>query len=162
MMNKVIVKGQYMFVMKSYDDGMDSCEDKLSLNDAMRNYPEAMEELDKVLNEDKESVFSIFKEQIGAIDVSFSMDENYSYMKYVFDHDVTKEEAEKIVEYTEGQYSDGWGEGIEQEELYKETETYTETEENEYGEEYDEYYETEYILTFHLWFPDAKYTYTIE
>ena len=164
MANTVIVKGKAHFVITDYDSGYYSgYENKVPCEEVRESFPEGWKKLQGIVEEDKKEVFAIFKEQTGAKSVDFEMDDDgNTKMTFVFDHDITDEDAEKLVEYTEGQYSDGWGEGLEQQELYTETETYTETEEDDEGEEYEEEYETEYILTFHLWMPNETYSYELK
>ena len=161
--NSIIVYGKGRFFMTDYDNGYNSAENEISVKDVMEFYPEAWEKLQDIVANDKQELFNIFKEQTGAKSVDFEMDNNgVTKMTYIFNSDVDENKAKQIIEYTIGQYSDGWGEGLEQEELYTETETYTETEEDEDGEEYEEEYETEYILTFHLWKRDTKYSYEVK
>lgn len=76
----------------------------------------------------------------------------YSWTEVTANRELTEFEKEALLDYLSGQFSDGYGEGLEQEEFtsYTDTETY-----EEYDEENDEYYEDEYTVRvschIHLW-----------
>lgn len=57
----------------------------------------------------------------------------------------------QMKKYLEGQYSDGWGEGFAQRELLECEEEYTDTCEDENGEEYEETYTERYGLYCSFW-----------
>lgn len=76
----------------------------------------------------------------------------YSWTEVTANRELTKEEKEDLLNYLTGQFSDGYGEGLEQSEFLN----YTETEEGEeWDEEEQEFYTTEYntsvYMYLHLW-----------
>lgn len=76
----------------------------------------------------------------------------YSWTEITANSELTDDQKNALLDYLSGQFSDGYGEGLEQQEFasYTETETY-----EEYDEEEDEYYEDEYDVDvscyLHLW-----------
>jgi len=50
----------------------------------------------------------------GGMDFSYKNGELYVATTYELSREITKEETEKLIEYTQGQWSDGIGEGFEQ------------------------------------------------
>lgn len=76
----------------------------------------------------------------------------YSWTEVTAERELTETEKKCLLDYLTGQFSDGYGEGLEQREFT----TYTDTEEcEEWDEEEQEYYTDEYDVTvscyFHLW-----------
>lgn len=86
------------------------------------------------------------------VDVKVIKGDLYSWTKVVASRELSEREQECLLDYLTGQFSDGYGEGLEQQEFIslRETETY-----EEYDEELDEYYEDEYEVYascyLHLW-----------
>lgn len=74
--------------------------------------------------------------------------EYYGLATCQVDDDWTDEDTDQLKEYLSGQYSDGWGEGFEDESLCRFTEM-----EQDYDEENDEYYtyELEYDVYVCFW-----------
>ena len=86
------------------------------------------------------------------VDVKVINKDLYSWTEVTTTLKLTETEQEALLEYLSGQFSDGYGEGLEQHEFYSYTETETS---EEYDEEEDEYYEDEYDVRvdmyLHLW-----------
>lgn len=81
----------------------------------------------------------------------------YSWTQVTANRKLTKEEKNALLDYLSGQFSDGYGEGLEQQRFtsYTDTATY-----EEYDEENDEFYDVEYDVEvdcyFHLWDSDLE------
>ena len=109
------------------------------------------DELAQYINEDfetgiKESVTEIW------VNVKVIDGEMYSWTEVTTNRELTENEKSELLEYLTGQFSDGFGEGLEQQEF----ESYTNTDINEgYDEDTQEYYmdeeETEVYMYLHLW-----------
>ena len=77
-------------------------------------------------------------------------DEMLSITEITANAELNEEQKKAVLDYLSGQFSDGWGEGVEQRAFKEDVET-----EEEYNEEYDEYEEydvnVEYYI--HFWQP---------
>lgn len=82
------------------------------------------------------------------ITVEWVCDKLYGVCIALVDDDWTDTDTEQLKDYLIGQYADGWGEGFEQREI----ESYTEMETSEeYDEEADEYYESEWPVRYEVY-----------
>lgn len=109
------------------------------------------DELAQYIWED-EAIYGIVTEiRVGVKIIGGSM---CSWTEVTASRELTEAEKKNLLDYLTGQFSDGYGEGLEQHEFYTETdwETY-----EEWDDEEEEYYEAEYECTtchyFHLWQP---------
>ncbi len=105
--------------------------------EAKTSYPH-LERLDGIDSQDN------FAEYFGEDEKSFSKDIKSGYMKFVFEdgklwtiteywskRELTKEELDILAEYTQGQWSDGIGEGFEQNSCYESDVSYQQYTEQE-------------------------------
>ena len=122
----------------------------------LSEYSEEIEELFKDDNElaqyiwEDEPIYGVVTEiRVGVKIIEGSM---YSWTEVTANRELNESEKENLLDYLTGQFSDGYGEGLEQHEFFTETdyESY-----EEWDDEEEEYYEAEYEYTtwhyFHLW-----------
>lgn len=86
------------------------------------------------------------------VDVKLIKGRLFSWTEVTANRELTEDEKKALLKYLSGQFSDGYGEGLEQDEFYSAME-YEECE--EYDEESEEYYTDEYEVKtsyyLHLW-----------
>lgn len=160
-MKKVEIIGDVKFSSYAYlYDGtdMDAYEDiplesDLSLLDDVKKAAESS------FHKYDDELTKILKEDTKASDVLFNIDKNgKSHMIYFFDDSVDIDK-EKVLDITIGQYSDGFGEELEQNCFFRDKDTeevWIEDDEEEEGGYYDdEEVTTEYFVN--LWTKNSKY-----
>lgn len=87
--------------------------------EASKDYPN-LKELDGIFCQDNFAEYSDFKKDLESGYMSFKHENNklITYTKYISKKEFTQEELIDLAEETQGQWSDGIGEGFEQEPCY--------------------------------------------
>ena len=81
-------------------------------------YDEAKKFAESGFESSKEIILDVAKEEIPTIkDMEFRLTPENAIMKVTYSEKPTDEVLKSTAEYIEGQYSDGWGEGLEQQEF---------------------------------------------
>lgn len=108
-------------------------------------------ELAQYIDEDRhKAIYGVVTEILVGVKV---IDHNlYSWTEVTATRELTESEQKELLDYLSGQFSDGYGEGLEQQRFTSYSDTATS---EEYDEETGEHYEDEYPITvdcyLHLW-----------
>lgn len=111
-MNKITLKGLAGNALRANDDGEDYEEIKgsdLSIVDGI----DCQEEFSEYFGDDEDPLIDKGVEN-GYMRFIFEDDKLYVVVEYDSKEELTEEEVDMLIEYTQGQLSDGIGEGFEQ------------------------------------------------
>lgn len=152
---------QYKYYVKGTLKGTASCDNYTEDIDSHQLKVEFLDEINELFQRDPSDELAQYIHENSPIygvvteiwvGVRVINDDLYSWTEVTATRELTMLEKKALLDYLTGQFSDGYGEGLEQTEFH----TYTETEESEeWDEEEQEYYTEEYDVDvycyLHLW-----------
>lgn len=152
---------QYKYYVKGTVKGTASCDNYVEDIDSRQLKLEFLDEINELFQRDPSDELAQYIHENSPIygvvteiwvGVKVINDDLYSWTEVTASRELTTVEKKALLDYLTGQFSDGYGEGLEQIDFA----TYTETEEEElWDEEEEEYYTDEYEYDvscyFHLW-----------
>ena len=149
------------YEMRSYYDNSDYEE---VTNDIFHDFfPEAKKFVENDFKEIKSEMLEYLKEDMGEdgkniVDIDFRL-EDEAIMTVTFSSEVNESLLARIADWIEGQYADGWGEGLEQQDFASYAEEYEVEYEDEDGEYYTDYENFDTYLSIQLWPSNFKLKY---